>query len=194
MIFDLFQSNYHAMNKLYILLFFSLLMASCSSTKDAGTSAKDAGASSDEMVKSAVEARRYIIKFDRLYANHGAQFELFPRSNFIIIDGERAVISTMYVGAQYDIKPIAAFNMRGIAEDYQLTSKPSKGSYDIQLRMTNGNGTTFKVYLSVSKKGYCNASVSGLKTDNVRYSGRLVPIIKNYPQQQQNQDPFDDMI
>ena len=171
------------MKKLYILLFSSLLIASCSSTKNAGTS-------TDEMVKSAVESKRYIVKIDRLYGRNGAHFELLPRSNFIIIDGEKAIISAAYFGSQYDIKPIVGLNMRGIAQDYQLTSKPSKGSYDIQLRMTNSSGTTFKVFLSVSKKGQCNASVSGLKIESIRYTGHLVPIPETY--QPQQQAPFPD--
>ena len=53
--------------------------------------------------------------------------ELIPRANFIIIDGEKAVISTAYLGRQYDIKPIAGINMRGRAEDYALYQQHLKG-------------------------------------------------------------------
>jgi hypothetical protein len=128
------------------------------------------------MVKNAVETRRYIIKLNRLYFNHGGMADLIPRANYIIIDGEKAIIRTAYLGRQYDIKPIAGINMRGLAIDYALTNKTSKGSYDIKLKAKNSRNASFDVYINISKNGFCTASLSSLKIDNVRYSGYLVPI------------------
>jgi hypothetical protein len=105
--------------------------------------------------------------------------ELIPRANFIIIDGDRAVISTAYLGRQYDIKPIAGINMRGRAVEYALTNNTSKGSYDIKVKVQNGRNASFDVYINVTKNGSCTASLSSLKIDNVRYSGYLVPISGN---------------
>jgi hypothetical protein len=166
------------MKKLVVFLFLPFLLLSCSSTKES-KSAKD------ELVKNAVESRKYIIKLDRLYANHGAIFDLMPRANYIIIDGERAVISTAYFGRQRDIKPIAAISMRGRAEEYEVISKQSKGSFDIKMRVNNGGPTTFLVYLTITKSGKANAAVSSLRIDNVRYSGYLVPIPEKYPEFEQ---------
>ena len=45
--------------------------------------------------------------------------DLVPRANYIIIDGETAVISAAYLGRQYDIRPIAGINMQGRAEEYE---------------------------------------------------------------------------
>jgi hypothetical protein len=102
--------------------------------------------------------------------------ELVPRANFIIVDGDRAVISTAYLGRQYDARGIAGIDIRGKALEYAVTSKLSKGSYEIKLKVSNGRATSFDVYLTITKNGYCNASVSNLKIDNIRYSGYLVPI------------------
>ena len=128
------------------------------------------------MVKSAVEEKRYIIKLNRLYFTRGGQVDLIPRANFIIIDGEKAIISTAYLGRQYDIKPIAAINMRGKADDYALTNNISKGSYDVKMKVNNGRNTSFDVYLNIGKSGNCTVSVSSLKIESIRYAGYLEPI------------------
>jgi hypothetical protein len=149
-------------------------MLSCSSSKESNSG-------KDELVKNAVESRKYIIKLERLYSNHGAFFDLRPRSNYIIIDGDKAIISTAYIGRQLDIRPIAAISMSGRAEDYEVISKQSKGSYEVKVRV-NGGSNSFLVYLTISKNGKCNASVSSLRIDNVRYTGYLVPIPEKYPE------------
>jgi hypothetical protein len=143
------------------------------------------------LVKNAVESRKYIIKLQRVYSTYGSYFELVPRANYIIIDGEKAIINTAYMGRQYDIRPIGAINTRGRAEDYEVTTKLDKGSYEVSLKVDNGGPNSFKLYLTISKNGDCYASVSSLRIDNVRYSGYLVPISDRNPP---SQSPDGDMI
>lgn len=168
------------MKKLFAIFVSLIILSACSTTKEAGLSRaearKEKKAINQGIVKGAIESRRYIVKLNRIYFRYGGTTELIPRANFIIIDGERAIISTAYLGRQYDIKPIAGINMRGMAQDYALTDNLSKGSYQIKLRVNNGGSNSFDVYIDVSKDGYCSASVSSLKIDNVRYSGYVVPI------------------
>jgi hypothetical protein len=171
------MKKYYAMKKLFIFVFLPFLMMACSSTKESNSS-------NAELVKNAVESRKYIIKLDRLYSGHGAMVDLVPRANYIIIDGEKAMISAAYFGRQYGGRPISAINMKGRAEAYEAVSKQSKGSYDIKLRV-NGGANSFLVYLTVTKSGNCNASVSSLKIENTRYSGHLVPIPEKYPEPEQ---------
>lgn len=168
------------MKKLSIIIMSLVVMSSCSTTKEGKSSRAEVRNEKklveQGMVKNAVETRRYIIKLNRLYLNHGGMAELIPRANFIIIDGDKAVISTAYLGRQYDIKPIAGINMRGRAVEYALTNNTSKGSYNIKMTVKNGRSASFDVYITITKNGFCNASLSSLKIDNVRYSGFLVPI------------------
>jgi hypothetical protein len=182
------------MKKLSIIIMSIVLMSSCSTTKEAKSSKAEIRSekklAEQGMVKNAVETRRYIIKLERLYLNYGGVADLIPRANFIIIDGERAVISTAYLGRQYDIKPIAGINMRGRAVDYALTNNTSKGSYDIKLTVKNGMNASFDVYLNVTKNGYCTASVSSLKIDYIRYSGYLIPISDRTNAPLQQGDPI----
>jgi len=167
------------MKKLYIFIIALLVMSSCSTTKEAKSLRAEKKQIEQSVVKNSIETRRYIIKLNRLYFTYGGMADLIPRANFIIVDGEKAIISTAYVGRQFDIKPIAGINMRGRAEDYALTNNLSKGSYNIKMKVRNGRGNAFDLYLNVSKNGYCTASVSSLKIDNIRYSGYLVPISGN---------------
>jgi len=171
------------MKKLFTIIITLLVMSSCSTTKEA-RSAKDEAriqkkAIEEAVIKNAVESKRYIIKFNRLFYTYGGMAELIPRANYLIIDGEKAILSTAYVGRQYDIKPIAAINMRGRAADYAVTDNLNKGTYDIKLKVMNQGTVSFSVVINIGKNGNCSASVSSLKIDNVRYSGYLVPIPGN---------------
>jgi hypothetical protein len=176
------------MKKLWILIIIPLMMLSCSTSKEASTTRsearRDKKLTNELLVKNAVESRRYIIKFQRLYSRRGSYFDLIPRANYIIIDGEKAVISTAYLGRQYDIRPIGAINTRGKAENYEVTTQLNKGKYEISLKVDNGGANTFNLYLTISKNGNCSASVSSLRIDNVRYSGYLVPLADKNPQEQ----------
>lgn len=180
MIFELLFSKIYAMKKLFFVIISLILMSSCSTTKQAKSARAELRAEKNIInqgqVKNAVETRRYIIKLNRLYFSHGRITDLIPRANFIIIDGEKAIISTAYIGRQFDIKPIAGINIRGKADDYELNNNFSKGSYDIKMKVNNGGSNAFDVYLKISKSGYCTVSVSSLKIDNIRYAGYLVPI------------------
>jgi len=168
------------MKKLFAIIISLVVLSSCTTTKEARSShsevKKEKKLAEQSIVKSAVETRRYIIKFEKLYFSYGRITELIPRANYLIVDGEKAIINTAYLGRQYDFKPIAAINMRGRSEGYALTDNLAKGSYRIKMKVTNGPNASFDVYLDISKNGYCTVSVSSLKIDNIRYSGYLVPI------------------
>jgi hypothetical protein len=170
----------NSMKKLFILFISLMVMSSCTTTKEAKSSRvelrKGKKLADQVMVKNAVDSKKYIIKFERIYFSYGGIIELIPRANFMIIDGEKAILNTAYMGRQYDIKPIAAINIRGRATDYSVTNNLSKGSYEIKMKVSNAGSSTFDVFIRISKDGYCSASVSSLKIDNVRYSGSLVPI------------------
>ena len=178
------------MKKLLVIITILLIVASCSTTKEA-KSAKtelrnEKKLTEQVIVRKAVESGRYIIKLDRLYLT-GGMIDLIPRANYIIIDGKKAIISAAYFGRQYDIRPIAGINLRGVAMDYELTSNLSKGRYEVKMKVGNGS-TSFNLYLSIGKNGTCDASLTSLKIDNVRYRGYVVPIIDKTSIPLQNND------
>jgi hypothetical protein len=168
------------MKKLFAIIISLVVMSSCTTTKEANSSRaelrKEKKLIDQMLVKNAVESKRYIIKFDRIYFTYGGIIELLPRANFLIIDKEKAILNTAYMGRQFDIKPISAINIRGRALDYAVTDNLSKGSYEIKMKVNNGGSNTFDVFIRISKNGYCSISVSSLKIDNVSYAGNLVPI------------------
>ena len=155
-------------------------MVSCVTTKEAKLSRAELRnakkiARQDE-VRNAVESRKYIIKFDRLYFSYGGMADLLPRANYIIVDGEKAIINTAYLGRQFDIRRIAAIDIFGRSVNYQLTNNLLKGIYKVEMEVNNGGGNSFDLYLDISKNGYCTVSVSSLKISYIRYSGYIVPI------------------
>ncbi len=156
-----------------------MVMSSCSTTREAKSSRvelrKEKTLAEQAMVKKAIESRRFIVKFDRLYFSRGGMIDLIPRANFIIVDGEKAIISAAYLGRQYDIRPIAGITMRGETLNYELKSDSSKGKYEIEMKVDK-RGDSFDVYLTIGKDGLCNASISNIRIDLARYSGHIVPI------------------
>jgi len=171
------------MKKIFIIITTLMAISSCTTTKEAKSSRvelrKEKKLVEQAVVKQAVESKRFIIKFDRLYLLYGGIIDLIPRANYIIIDGEKAIINTAYLGRQYDIMPIAGINLFGKAMNYELTNKLSKGSYEIKMKVKNEGSNSFDVYLTISKNGNCSASINSLKINNINYSGYVVPISDN---------------
>jgi hypothetical protein len=169
------------MRKLLFFLAILPLLSACSATKDVQSSRaemrKDKKIAEQAIVKKAVESRSYIIKLDRMYLMHGGIVNLYPRVNFIIIDGNKAVISTAYFGRQYDIRPIAGISMYGRPTDYELTYNISKGIYEVHSVIKN-DSNSFDLYLTIGKGGNCTVSFNNMKLDYVSYKGYLVPVKK----------------
>jgi hypothetical protein len=179
-IFEFSKLKYFAMKKLFIIITVFLVISSCVTTKEAKLSRaelrNEKKLAKQEQIKNAVESKKFIIKLDRLYFSYGGMADLYPRSNYIIIDGDKAVINTAYFGRQYDIRRIAAIDIFGRNIDYEVTNNLSRKVYQIKMKVGNANRNTFDVYLDISKSGYCTASVSSLKIDIIRYSGFIEPI------------------
>lgn len=177
-----------AMKKLSFLLALLtsvILMISCASSREIISDREENRKIDDETLRKAIESRRFIIKLERMYA-YGGMFDLRPRSNYIIVDGTRAVINAVYIGRQFDIRPIAGINMRGDATGYQITRRISKEMYDIKLRVEN-DGAAFDVYLTINGNGIANASVNSMRISNARYRGYVVPLSEvHVPLQEEN--------
>lgn len=176
--FDLQLLKMTAMKNLFFI--FSVisslfLLPSCSTSKDLVSDKEEVSGLSEDGIKDAIESRQFIIKLDRLYT-YGV-INLRPRSNYIIVDGKKAVINAVYLGRQYDFRPIAGINMRGATSKYEVTNKVSKGKYDVKMKVENG-AAAFDVYLTIDKNGNADASVNGIKISNARYRGYIVPLTK----------------
>jgi hypothetical protein len=178
------------MKNLLYLISALIVVTSCSGTKEARTARAEnrnqKKLTEQLVVKQAVESRRYIIKLERIYMP-GGMVTLIPRANYIIVDGQKAIITAAYFGRQWDIRPIAGINVRGVATDYVVTSNVAKGKYEIRMKVANKN-TSFDVYLTIGKNGSCDASVNSLKISNARYKGYVVPISDNPSDAFQNTD------
>jgi uncharacterized lipoprotein YajG len=174
------------MKKLLFILFTAFIFTACATTNEAGKSRAEIRHEKDlvnqALVKQAVESRRFIVKLDRMYLT-GGMVHLKPRANYIIVDGSKAIINAAYMGRQWDIRPIAGINMRGVSSDFELTNQVSKGIYKISMKVGN-NSSTFDVYMTIGKDGSVNASLNNVRIQNIRYTGYIVPISdRNIPLQ-----------
>lgn len=167
------------MKRVIYVLTCVVLLTSCATKKleesSGGESAKEKKLVQQADIKQAVEMRRFLIKFDRLYTNRGGRMDLRPASNYILIDGDRVVISAGYIGRQYDLRPIRGIDMVGRLVSFQLKNNTSKGTYEIKMKASNDQNT-FDVSVSVTNTGYCNASISSARIDFIRYTGNFIPL------------------
>jgi hypothetical protein len=157
-----------------------LILSSCATSKvqektDAKASADEKKYARREDIRQAVETRRFLIKFDRLYMARGQRIDLIPKANYIILDGDRATINAAYMGRQYSFRPISGINMTGKVVSFELKDKVDKGIYQINLKVSNDQNT-FNVYLTIGANGNCDASLANYRIDRVRYTGDFVPM------------------
>lgn len=182
MIFESCYSKYHAMRKITLYLFAVLaisLIGGNGILVAAGTKqTKEDKIAQQAAVRQSIESGRFIIRLNRIYFTHGGIADLRPRSNYIIFDRGKALISTAYLGRQFEIRPITGINMTGKASISEIKSSSTKGKYLIKMLVDNGS-QTLNVTLRISSNGTCNATISGLMIDNTSYSGQLVPVKNN---------------
>jgi len=167
------------MKRLILILMGPVIFASCATTKVEESSKNESvdltNVYQQAEIRKAVEMRRFIVKFDRLYIPQGGNVDLVPNANYIILDGDKVVISAAYLGRQYSYRPIKGIDMIGRAVSYELKDKSSKGTYEIRMKIKN-DINTFDVYLNVTADGYCNTSVTSYKIDHIRYTGSIMPL------------------
>ncbi len=167
------------MKKIVLTSTFLVLLMSCATTRTGETSKKEIKQQKSIVqqteIKQAVDARRFLIKFDRLYYSNGGRMDLKPTYNYILLDGERVVISAAYMGRQFGNRMIRGIDMVGRAVSFELSNNASKGTYDIRMKVKNDRNT-FDVSVTITNDGSCNASVLSGLIDYVRYTGNFVPL------------------
>ena len=167
------------MKRVVIILTSVIILASCTVSREGGISLreqrKERKLAEQEMIKKAVEKKRFIVKLERFYPAHGGIINLYPKYNYIVVDGEKAIINAAYFGRQYDLQPIAGFNMKGRTISYEADPDYERGLYEITMQVSNERNS-FNVDLKIGSDGNCTASITNAKTDFVRYRGYIVPI------------------
>lgn len=179
MIFELLIFKQSAMKKLIFILTGLIILTSCATTKVEESSKNDTQKFQklvrQEDIRQAVETRRFLLKFNRLYVPYGGSIDLKPASNYIILDGDNVIICAAYVGRQYSSRPIAGIDLKGKAVAFEYKDNREKGLFEIRIKARNEQ-TTFDVFLTIDSDGYCNASLTSYKIDRVRYTGDFIPL------------------
>lgn len=167
---------------MFIVLFSAGLISACSATKEAGSastlSPAEKKAAGQMAIKKAIEARKYVIRVDKIIPPGGIPVDLVPRHNFVIINGELASVSLAYVGRSFGTRQITGINFNGRTGKYQMKTNEEKGIYDIHMEVFRG-GDKFDLYLTLGTGGYCSLSVNNAYIETVRYNGTLAPLAEN---------------
>jgi hypothetical protein len=156
-----------------------IVLTSCATSKVEKSSKNESGSITNILhqaeIRQAVEMRRFVIKFDKLYISHGGIIDLIPKSNYMLLDGDKVVINAAYAGRQYNNRPIKGIDMIGHAVSFEMKNNSSKGIYEIRMKVKNDQNT-FDVFVTVTIDGYCNTSLTSYKIDPVRYTGNFLPL------------------
>ena len=178
MIFEHIQINLRSMKKIAVLFTIIFILSACSATKEMSSNRAEnrklKKLAKQEVVRKAVESRRYVIKVDRLYTSRGGYIDLMPRSNFVIMNGEIASVSLGYMGRSFS-RPITGINFNARTSSYKMENNESKGGYKIQMSLKYGSDK-FDVYLTIGTEGHCNIFINNAYIQTVNYTGDLEPI------------------
>ena len=165
------------MKNLFII-FFAILIAGCTASKETTTTKQERRMekklAEQEAIKRAVESRRYVIKFTKLYTTYGEYVSLVPRQNFVIINGPIASVSLFYTGPSF-ARPIAAINFSGHTVKYEMQSNAGKGTYNINTTVIKGSDN-FDFYITIGAGGSCTLSVVNSYISSVTYTGDITPL------------------
>lgn len=178
--FVISSSNSHAMKRLLIIFLILpalIVLTSGKPQNEDKTSRSEKKAAKREMVKSAVESKSFVVEFERLYMYRYGMINLIPRSNFILIDGDKAYISAAYMGRQIGFMPIAGIKLSGQPTYYRMEKNTSKGTYTIKMEV-KGDNDIFHIQLIISENGNCSTTISANMIDSVKYTGSLKPRTK----------------
>lgn len=177
--FVLISLNIHAMRKFFYIVLAAVSISTFNAAGETGSSDRNSRnekkLAKQEKIRDAVESKSFAIELERLYVSRLGNVNLSPDRNYIIIKGNNAAISAGYVGRQRSSTPVAGIRLTGKPSLYKLEKNESKGNYRIEMEITEENDT-FHVIMTISENGTCSALISGIKIDDTRYSGNLVPI------------------
>jgi hypothetical protein len=144
-------------------------------TDSAGSN--DRKSEKQETVKKAVESKSFVIELEKMYMPSYGNVDLIQENNYILIDGNMTDISAGYIGRQMSSHAIAGIKVTGIPSSYRIKKDDSKGKYVIEMEIKSETDT-FHIIMTINKDGYCTALISGMKMDETKYSGNLVPLEK----------------
>jgi hypothetical protein len=176
--FESYYYNSDIMKNLVFVLIAGILLVSCASSNETKSTRAEKKTAEAEVVKRAVEARKYVIKMDKIFVQGGAMADLVPKTNFFIMNGEIASVSLAYVGRTFYIRPITGINFNGQTTRYERQSNGEKGLYNIHMEIET-NGNKFDFYLNVGTSGTCDLSVTNPHIQSVSYRGTLIPLIQS---------------
>jgi hypothetical protein len=178
------------MKKLIYILTGLVILTSCATSKVEETSKKESADLKNIVqqaeIRQAIDMRRFLIKFDRLYISQGGRIDLIPKSNYILLNGDRVVISAAYAGRQLSNRPIKGIDMVGKAVSFEMKNNASKGIYDIRMKVKNDQ-TVFDVFITITDAGHCDASLTSYKIDHVRYTGNFIPLMPKEENQEKEE-------
>lgn len=183
-------TNIHAMKKLFLIIIVIAFTAPFADASEPVSSDRSERIgkklAKQEKIREAVESNSFAIELDRLFMSRYGNVNLNPRMNFIVINGNKATISAGYMGRQRGLFHVAGIRLTGRPTVYKLQKNESKGNYRIVMEVAGGNDN-FQITMTISDNGYCSALISGIRMDDTRYSGTLVPLEKK----QKVPEPYD---
>jgi hypothetical protein len=127
-----------------------------------------------KLMDTILTGRKFVLEAHQLRNKQGAQINVTPNLNFVSVDSMRAVI-------QIGSNERAGYNgIGGITVDGKVSnwkfSKNDKGkNFDIFMTIQSSIQGIFDVNMTVDYSGYADASITGMRSGRLTFSGVIVP-------------------
>lgn len=158
----------------------AIMIYGCTTSKEFGSSSatnKNERKLAERMaLRKAIEARRYILRMDKILLTNGMMIDIVPRNNYIIVNGEIVSVSLAYEGRSFGARRITGINFNGRTGNYIMRGDESKGLYNIHVEAITQSNDKFDIYFTLSENGSCSASVNNPYIQSVSYRGTIIPL------------------
>jgi hypothetical protein len=129
-----------------------------------------------QVVTYMVENRRFVLEADYIAGKSGRRILVSSNLNFIMVDSAKAVIqlgSNNRIGSN----GIGGITVDGTISRYELNKNENKKgiSYTVTLFVNSTLGV-YDIVLWIAQNGYTSATIRGITSGQLSYSGNLMPI------------------
>jgi hypothetical protein len=127
-----------------------------------------------KMTDSILSARKFVLEAHQLRNRQGAQINVTPNLNFVSVDSLRGIIQ---IGSneQAGYNGVGGITVDGKVSNWKFSKDDKKMTFDIFMTIQSDLQGIYDVTMTVDYSGYADASVTGMKSGRLTFSGVIHP-------------------
>jgi len=127
-----------------------------------------------KMTDSILSARKFVLEAHQLRNKQGAQINVTPNLNFVSVDSLRAVIQ---IGSneRAGYNGVGGITVDGKVSNWKYAKDDKRKTFTIFLTVQSDLQGIYDVNMTVDYSGYADASISGMRSGRLTFSGVVHP-------------------